>query len=93
MMIVRVKPKTNPVTIGLDKNSANQAIRSTPAAASTTPAAMASADVIATASSGLSRAMSATSDPDTMATVDAGPTISCGDDPSTAYANRASGTA
>ena len=37
--------------------------------------------------------MSATRDPDTMATVDAGPTTSWGDDPSAAYATRASGTA
>ena len=84
MMIVSVRPNTKPVTIGFERNSASQAIRSRPATASTTPAAIASAEVIATASSGLSRAMSATSDPDTMATVDAGPTINCGDDPSTA---------
>ena len=64
-----------------------------PATTSTSPAEMASAEVMATASWGLSREMSATREPDTIATVEAGPTISCGEDPSTAYASRASGTA
>ena len=50
---------------------------------------MASAAVTATASSGSPPAMSATSDPDTIATVDAGPTISCGDEPRAAYASNA----
>ncbi len=82
--IVSVSPKTNPVTIGRERNSAIQAIRSSPLTSRTTPAAIASADVIATASSGLSLEMSTTSDPETIATVEAGPTINCGDEPSTA---------
>ena len=93
MMIVSVNPRTKPVTIGFDRNSASHEIRNKPATTSTSPAAMASADVIATASCGLSREMSATSDPDTIATVEAGPTISWGDDPNTPYASNASGTA
>ena len=84
MTIVSVRPNTKPVTIGLERNSAIHPIRSNPIAIRTTPVAIASAEVIATTSSGLSLAMSATSEPETIATVDAGPTISCGDEPRTA---------
>ena len=83
MTMVSVRPRTKPVTIGLDRNSASHGIRNTPATTSATPATMARAEVMATASWGLSREMSATSEPDTIATVEAGPTISCGDDPRT----------
>ncbi len=84
MMIVRVSPKTKPVTIGFDRNSAIQARRSSPRVTSTIPVATASAAVIAMACRGSPSPMSATSDPDTIATVDAGPTMSCGEDPRTA---------
>jgi hypothetical protein len=87
------RPSTKPVTIGFDRNSATQPRRSRPTVSRAIPAAMASAAVTATASSGSPPAMSATSDPDTIATVDAGPTISCGDEPRPAYASNARGTA
>jgi hypothetical protein len=75
-MIVSVRPNTNPVTIGFDRNSATHARRS-----STAPVAIARAAVIAMACRGSPLPMSATSDPDTIATVDAGPTISSREDP------------
>ena len=45
-MITRmVRPKTKPVTMGLDKNSATQPTRRNPARTKTAPAASAMADV------------------------------------------------
>ena len=70
--------------MGLDRNSAAQPIRASPAAASVMPAAMASPEVAATARPGSPAAMSATSDPDSTETVDTGPTNRCGEEPNTA---------
>ncbi len=91
--MVRVRPNTKPVTIGFDRNSATQPMRSKPKIRRTSPVARASAAATRTASPGSPRVRSATIEPDTMATVDAGPTMSCLEEPNTAYATSASGTA
>ena len=82
--MVRVRPNTKPVTMGFDRNSATQPMRSSPKTRRTSPVAIASAAVTRTASPGSPRVMSATIEPETMATVEAGPTMSCLEEPSTA---------
>ena len=77
-------PKTNPVTIGRDMNSAAQPSFATPPMARPRPAPIANADVNPTAAAGSPWAMSATSDPESTDTVDTGPTTRCGEDPRTA---------
>ncbi|MCU0283770.1 MAG: hypothetical protein MUD13_07715 [Candidatus Nanopelagicales bacterium] len=84
-MITRmVRPSTNPVTIGLDRNSASQPIRSTLATMRIAPAASAMADPRATASAIEAGEKPAMSDPASTATVDTGPTMSSRDVPSRA---------
>ena len=73
-MMSRTRPKTNPVTIGRDMNSAAHPRRKKPPRRSPTPAPMARADVRATACPGSPADMSATIDPDRTDTVDTGPT-------------------
>ena len=81
MMTRIVSPMTNPVTIGLDRNSATHPTFSRPVATSTSPAPNASATVYATACSSFCGPRLATSEPDSTDTVDTGPTTSCGEDP------------
>ncbi len=92
-MITTVSPKTKPVTIGLERNSATQPTPSSPAAMSHSPEAIASPAVRVIASEGSPPAWLATSDPESTDTVDTGPTNSCREVPSTAYASSASGMA
>jgi len=82
--ISRTRPNTNPVTIGLDMNSAAHPKRSRPPRIRTPPVASASAAVRPMAFSGSPPEMSATSVPDSTETVDTGPTTKRGDEPKTA---------
>ncbi len=93
MMMRMTRPKTKPVTMGRDMNSAAQPSRARPPMSRPMPAPMASADVSATARAGSPWDMSATSEPVSTETVETGPTMRCGDEPRTAYAMRASGMA
>ena len=93
MMMSSTRPNTNPVTIGLDRNSAAQPMRSRPPMTSARPAAIASAEVRPTARSGSPCARPATSEPESTDTVETGPTTRCGEEPSTAYASSANGIA
>jgi hypothetical protein len=83
-MMRSTSPKTNPVTIGRDMNSAAHPRRAIPPMRSPTPAPIASADVREIASAASPWDMSATRDPDSTETVETGPTTRCGEDPSTA---------
>ena len=75
-MITRmVSPRTNPVTIGLERNSATQPMCSTLASISSRPAVIAMPAARATASAWLSGLKPAMREPVSRATVDTGPTI------------------
>ena len=87
------RPKTKPVTMGRDMNSAAQPSRAMPPMSRPIPAPMARAEVRATARTTLPCAMSATSEPESTDTVETGPTIRWGDEPRIAYAMSASGIA
>jgi hypothetical protein len=78
------RPNTKPVMIGRDRNSTAQPTRATPPITSPIPAAMARAEVRATAREMLPPDSPATSDPERTETVETGPTTRCGEDPSTA---------
>ncbi len=84
MMMRMTRPKTKPVTIGRDMNSAAQPSRARPPMSRPMPAPMASADVRATARAGSPCDMSATSEPVSTETVETGPTTRWGDEPSSA---------
>ena len=71
-----VRPRTNPVTMGLDRNSATQPTCSTLAIIRMIPAATAIPAAIAMASASLAGAKPLISDPVRTATVDTGPTMS-----------------
>ncbi len=81
MIITKTRPNTNPVTMGLERNSAAHPRRKSPAASRPSPAPMASAAVRAAARSGSPAAIGATIEPDTTDTVETGPTMRWGDDP------------
>lgn len=83
-MITTESPKTNPLTMGLDRNSAIHPVRSSPATSRIIPDSTASATVRAIARSGSPPALAATIEPDTTDTVDTGPTLTWGEDPSRA---------
>ena len=87
------RPSTNPVTIGLDRNSATQPMPRKPAASMTSPQASARAAVYEAACAVPATPKLARNDPDSTETVDTGPTTSCRDEPKIAYATSASGTA
>jgi hypothetical protein len=84
MMMRMTSPKTKPVTIGRDMNSAAQPSRAMPPMSRPMPAPMARADVRATALAGSPPDMSATSDPVSTETVETGPTMRWGDEPRSA---------
>ena len=79
-----VSPSTNPVTIGLERNSAAQPIRRKPAAISTRPEASARAAVYDAACIVPATPKLARNEPERTDTVDTGPTTSCRDEPKTA---------
>ena len=88
-----VRPRTKPVTIGLDRNSAIHPIRAKPATTSTSPEPRARAAVYDAACAVPATPKLARKDPDSTDTVDTGPTTSWRDEPNTAYATSATGTA
>ena len=88
-----VRPRTKPVTIGLDRNSAIQPMPRKPAATRTSPEPSASAAVYDAACAVPATPKLARNDPDSTDTVDTGPTTSCRDEPKIAYATSATGTA
>ena len=81
------------MTMGLDRNSAIHPIRTKPAATSTSPEPSASAAVYDAACAVPATPKLARKDPDSTDTVDTGPTTSCRDEPNTAYATSATGSA
>ena len=88
-----VRPRTKPVTIGLERNSATQPIPRKPAATRTRPEPSARAAVYDAACAVPATPKLARNDPDSTDTVDTGPTTSCRDEPKIAYATSATGTA
>ena len=81
------------MTIGLDRNSATQPIRSCAATINTIPAHRAAAVVNSTACDTSAGRRAATRDPDITETVETGPTTNWREVPKIAYAMRARGTA
>ena len=92
-MTSTTRPNTKPVTIGLDRNSATQPMPRKPATSMTRPQASASAAVYEAARAVPATPKPARKDPDSTETVDTGPTTSWRDEPKTAYASSARGTA
>ena len=82
--IKMTRPNTKPVTMGRLMNSAAQPSLARPPMTSPTPAPIASAGGQGDRPTGSPLAMSATSEPDSTDTVETGPTIRLGDDPSKA---------
>lgn len=89
----KVRPNTNPVMIGLDRNSATQPTRMWAAKIRTPPAQIAAAVVKAMAWATSVGPSAATNEPDITETVETGPRINCFELPKTAYAISAIGTA